>query len=53
MLSPSIGIEVWVEHPDVDGLLDAPGGPVIFLVEDLYTLHGDPLGWSPIEVQVF
>ena len=34
MVSPSIGIEVRVEYPDVDGLLDAPGGLVIFLVKD-------------------
>ena len=28
--SPSIGIEVRVEHSYVDGLLDAHGGPFIF-----------------------
>ena len=44
MVSPSIGIEVWVEHSDVDGLLDALGGPVIFPVEGLYTLHGETWG---------
>ena len=24
MVSPSVDIEVWVEHSDVDGLLDSP-----------------------------
>ena len=37
-----------MEYSDVDGLLDAPG---FFLVEDLYTLHGDLVAWPPIRVQ--
>ena len=43
---PSISIEIRVEHSDVDGLLDAPGHLVIFLVEGLYTLHGDLVVWQ-------
>ena len=39
--SLSIGIAMWVEYSDVDGLLHASGGLVIFSVEDLYTLHED------------
>ena len=50
MVSPSIGIEVQVEHSDVDGLLDDPDYLVIFPVEDLYTLYGDLVVWSPIKV---
>ena len=34
-----------MEHPDVEGLLDAPGSLVIFLVEYLYTVHGDLVVW--------
>ena len=45
-------IEIWVEHSYVDGLPTAPGGPVIFSVEDLYTLHGAMVAWPPIKVQV-
>ena len=48
VVSPSICIEVWVEHSDVDGLLDTPGGPVSFPVKDLYILHGDLVAWPPI-----
>ena len=51
-MSPSTNIEVQVEHSDVDGLLDAPSGPVIFEVEDMYTIHGDLAAWPPIKVQV-
>ena len=40
-MSPSIGIQVRVEHPNVDGLLDTQGGLLIFPVENLFTLHGD------------
>ena len=50
LISP-IGIEVWVEHSDVDGLLDCPGGPVIFPFEDLYTLQDDLVVCPPIKVQ--
>ena len=45
-------IEVWVEHSDVDGLLDVPDGLIILPVEDLYTLHRDLVGWPPTKVQV-
>ena len=39
-MSPFIGIEVRVGYFDIDGLLDAPGGLIIFLVQHLYTFHG-------------
>lgn len=48
----SIGIEAWVEHSDVNGLLHVPGGAVIFQVKDLCTAQGDPVAWPPIKVQV-
>ena len=52
--SPSIRIEVQVEHSDVDGILNAPGGiyMIIFSVEDLYTLDGDLVALPRIKVQV-
>ena len=49
-LPPSIGIEVWVEHPDVDGHIDASGGPVISLVKDLNSPYVDLVSWSPNKV---
>ena len=49
---PPNGTEARVEHSDVNGLLNAPGGLVILPVEDLYTLHGDLVARSPIKVQV-
>ena len=52
VVSPSIRVEVQAEHSNIDGPLDAPGGPVIFPVEGLCTLHGDLVAWYPIKVQV-
>ena len=52
VVSLSMDIEVWGEHSDIDELIDAPGDPIILLVEDLYTLHGDLVAWPPIKVQV-
>ena len=40
VVSPLIGIEVKVGYFDIDELLDAPGGLIIFLVDRLYTFHG-------------
>ena len=51
-VSPSISIKVWVAHLDVDQLLDAPGGQVIFTLQDLITLHGNLVVSLLIKVQV-
>ena len=49
---PSIGIEVRMEHSDVDSLIDALGGLVIFQVKDRYTLYADLVELPPMKVQV-